>query len=174
LVKAANGKRMPRQLRSQVQRLDAMQVLAAVLPEWELLRTPTRGRQVVGALQFSWLPELMTSSALAAAAAAVTTQPVAQVAELQEFLLVVVAVLKLLVELVLLVVVNLEPQESNTQVVTPAQLQQVRKIAKEVAAEVAGTAVAAAATTPVVVAALATLHFSLVVPLRREAELLPG
>ena len=39
-------------------------------------------------------------------------------------------VLKLLVELVLLVVVNLEPQESNTQVVTPAQLQQVRKIAK--------------------------------------------
>jgi hypothetical protein len=34
---------------------------------------------------------------------------------------VVAVVLKLLVELVLLVVVNLEPQVSNTQVVTPAQ-----------------------------------------------------
>jgi hypothetical protein len=83
-------------------------------------------------------------------------------------------VLKLLVELVLLVVVNLEPPESNTQVVTPEQLQQVRKKAKEVAVAVAGTAVAAVATTQVAVVALATLHFSLVVPLRREAELLRG
>jgi hypothetical protein len=86
----------------------------------------------------------------------------------------VAVVLKLLVELVLLVVVNLEQPESNTQVVTPAQLQQVRKLAKVEAAVEAGTAVEAAATTPVVVAALVTLHFSLVVPLRREAELLRG
>ena len=80
----------------------------------------------------------------------------------------------MLVELVLPVVVNLEPPESNTQVVTPEQLQQVRKLAKVEAAEAAGTAVAAVATTQVAVVALATLHFSLVVPLRREAELLRG
>jgi hypothetical protein len=79
-------------------------------------------------------------------------------------------VLKLLVELVLLVVVNLEPPESNTQVVTPEQLQQVRKKAKEVAVAVAGTAVAVAVTTPGAVAALATLHFSRMAPLPREAE----
>jgi hypothetical protein len=174
LVKVANGKRMPRQLHSQVQRLDAMQVLAAVLPEWELLRTPTRGRQVVGALQFSWLLELTTSLVLAVVAVAGTTQQVAQVAELQEFLLVVAVVLKLLVELVLLVVVNLEPQVSNTQVVTPAQLQQVRKIAKAAVVAAVGTAAAAVVTTPVVAAALATLHFSLVVPLPQEAESLRG
>jgi hypothetical protein len=82
----------------------------------------------------------------------------------------VAVVLKLLVELVLLVVVNLEPQESNTQVVTPAQLQQVRKIAKVEAAAAVGMAVAVVATTLVAVVAQVTLHFSLVVPLPREAE----
>ena len=103
-----------------------------------------------------------------------TALPVARAAEQRAFLVAVAVVLKLLVELVLPVVVNLEPPESNTQVVTPEQLQQVRKLAKVEAAEAAGTAVAAVATTPVVVVALATLHFSLVVPLRREAELLQG
>ena len=109
--------------------------------------------------------------------AAATTQPVARAAEQRAelaYLVVVAEVLKLLVELVLLVVVNLEPQESNTQVVTPEQLQQVRNLAKVVEVAAAGTAVAAVVTTPVVAAALATLHFSLVVPLRREAELLQG
>jgi hypothetical protein len=70
--------------------------------------------------------------------------------------------------------VNLEPQESNTRVVTPEQLQQVRNLAKVEAAAEAGTAAVAAVTTPVAVAALVTLHFSLVGPLRREAELLRG
>jgi hypothetical protein len=87
---------------------------------------------------------------------------------------VVAVVLKLLVELVLLVVVNLEPQVSNTQVVTPAQLQQVRKIAKAAEAGVAGTAAVAVVTTRAVVVALVTSICSLVVPLRREAELLRG
>jgi hypothetical protein len=109
--------------------------------------------------------------------AAATTQPVARAAEQRAelaYLVEVAAVHKLLVELVLQVVVNLEPQESNTQVVTPAQLQQVRKIAKVVAAVEAGMAVAVAATTLVAVVAQVTLHFSLVAPLRREAELLRG
>jgi hypothetical protein len=69
---------------------------------------------------------------------------------------VVPVVLKLLVELVLLVVVNLEPQESNTQVVTPAQLQQVGNIAKVEAAAAAGTAAAAAVTILVAVVVLVT------------------
>ena len=88
--------------------------------------------------------------------------------------MVVAEVLKLLVELVLPVVVNLEPPESNTQVVTPEQLQQVRKLAKVEAAAAAGTAVVAVVTTPVVAVALVTSHFSLVVPLPQEAELLRG
>ena len=106
--------------------------------------------------------------------AVATTQPVARAAEQRAFLVAVAVVLKLLVELVLPVVVNLEPPESNTQVVTPEQLQQVRKLAKVEAAAVAGTAVVAVVTTPVVAVALATLHFSLVVPLPLEAELLRG
>ena len=61
LVKVVNGKRMPRQLRSQVQRLDAMQVSVAVLPEWEVLRTPTRGLRAADDQPFSWLLELTTS-----------------------------------------------------------------------------------------------------------------
>ena len=79
-------------------------------------------------------------------------------------------VLKLLVELVQLVVVNLEPQESNTQVVTPAQLQQVRKIVKAAVAVAVGTAVAEVATTQAVVAAQVTSHFSQVVPQLLGAE----
>jgi hypothetical protein len=70
---------------------------------------------------------------------------------------VVAVVLKLLVELVLLLVVNLEPQESNTQVVTPAQLQQVRKLAKAEAEAAVGTAAVAVVTTLVAVVALVTL-----------------
>jgi hypothetical protein len=81
LVKVANGKRLPRQLHFRERLHAAMQVLAAVLPEWELLRTPTLGLRAVGALQFSWLLELTTSLVLAVAAAAGTTQQVALVAE---------------------------------------------------------------------------------------------
>jgi hypothetical protein len=103
-----------------------------------------------------------------------TALPVARAAEQRAFLVAVAVVLKLLVELVLPVVVNLEPPESNTQVVTPEQLQQVRNLAKVVVVVAAGTAAVEAATTPVVAAALVMLHFSLVVPLRREAELLRG
>jgi hypothetical protein len=81
LVKVANGKRLPRQLHFRERLHAAMQVLAAVPPEWELLRTPTLGLRAVGALQFSWLLELTTSLVLAVAAAAGTTQQVALVAE---------------------------------------------------------------------------------------------
>ena len=70
----------------------------------------------------------------------------------------------------LLLVVNLEPQESNTQVVTPAQLQQVRNLAKVEAAAAVGTAVAEVATTQAVVAAQVTSHFSQVVPQLLGAE----
>jgi hypothetical protein len=83
---------------------------------------------------------------------------------------VVAVVLKLLVELVLLLVVNLEPQESNTQVVTPAQLQQVRKLAKVEAAAAVGTAAVAVVTTRAAVAAQVTLHFSQVVLQLLEVE----
>jgi hypothetical protein len=81
LVKVADGKRMPRQLPSQAQRLDAMQVLAAVLPEWDLLSTPACGLRVVDDQPFSWLLELTTSLVLVVEAAAGTTQQVALVAE---------------------------------------------------------------------------------------------
>ena len=177
LVKAASDRHTLKQLHSQVPPHDVMQVLVAVLLEWALMIIPTHGPLAVDDQQFDWNREQTTSWLLVAVVVVATTLPVAQAAEQrvqQLYLVAAAAVLKLLAELVLLVVVNPEPQESNTQVVTPEQLQQVRNLAKEVAAEVAGTAVAAAATTPVVVAALATLHFSLVVPLRREAELLPG
>jgi ABC-type phosphate/phosphonate transport system permease subunit len=174
LVKVASDRRTLKQLHSQVLPHDAMQVLVAVLLEWALMIIPTHGPLAVDDQQFDWNREQTTSWLLVAVVVVATTLPVAQAAGQREFLVAAAAVLKLLAELVLLVVVNPEPQESNTQVVTPEQLQQVRNLAKEVAVAVAGTAVAAVATTPVVVVALATLHFSLVVPLRREAELLPG
>jgi hypothetical protein len=170
LVKAASDRHTLKQLHSQVPPHDVMQVLVAVLLEWALMIIPTHGPLAVDDQQFDWNREQTTSWLLVAVVVVATTLPVAQAAGQREFLVAAAAVLKLLAELVLLVVVNPEPQESNTQVVTPEQLQQVRNLAKEVAAEVAGTAVAAAATTPVVVAALATLHFSRVAPLPREAE----
>jgi hypothetical protein len=81
LVKVANGKRLPRQLHFRERLHAAMQVLAAVLPEWELLRTPTLGLRAVDDQPFSWLLELTTSLVLAVAAVAGTTQQVALVAE---------------------------------------------------------------------------------------------
>jgi hypothetical protein len=122
LVKAANGKRMPRQLRSQEQRLDAMQVSVAVHLEWAVLNTPTRGQQVVGVRPFGWHLKPTTSLVLAPAVAVVTPLLVVQVVELQEFLLVVAEVHNLLaVQAVLSVLAKVEPQESNTRVVMRAQ-----------------------------------------------------
>jgi hypothetical protein len=81
LVKEANGKRMPRQLRSQVQRLDAMQVSVAVLLEWEVLVTTKLGPRAAGDQRFSWHLERTTSLVQVVAAVAVTPLPVVQVEE---------------------------------------------------------------------------------------------
>ena len=160
LVKVANGKRMPRQLRSPVQRLDAMQVSVAVLLEWEVLPTPTLGRQVVGVRPFGWHPELMTSPALVVAVVAVTPLPVVQVEEplghLEFYLetLEVEAVLKL--PAALPEMGRMELPASSTQVAMQAPQQPALQEVKVVVVAAAGTAAAAVATTLVAVAALVT------------------
>lgn len=53
LVKVVSDRRTPKQLHSRELRLAAMQILAAVPPEWELLRGPILGLRVVDAQQFS-------------------------------------------------------------------------------------------------------------------------
>jgi hypothetical protein len=148
-----------------------MQVSVEALLEWEVLPTTTPGLPEADDLRFSWLLELTTSLVQVVVVVAVTALLVAQVAELQEFLLAVAAVHKLLV---VLVRAAGELLESNTQVVLPQLQPLAKQVAKVVAAAAVGTAAAAAVTTLVVAVALVTLLFSQVVIQMQEAEKLRG
>jgi hypothetical protein len=148
-----------------------MQVSVAVLLEWEVLPTTTAGLPEADDLRFSWLLELTTSLVQVVVVVAVTPLLVAQVAELQEFLLAVAAVHKLLVVLVRAVG---ELPESNTQAVLPQLQPLAKQVAKAEAEAAVGTAAVAAVTTLVAVGALVTLHFSQMVIQMQEAEKLRG
>ena len=162
LVKVANGKRMPRQLRSQVQRLDAMQVSVVAQLEWGCLVTTKLGLRAVDAQQFSWLLELTTSLVQVVVAAAVTPLQVVQAAEQMELLefyletLEVEAVLKL--PAALPEMGRMELPASSTQVAMQAPQQPALHKVKVVVVAAAGTAAAVVATTLVAVAAQVTSH----------------
>ena len=160
LVKVANGKRMPRQLPSQVQRLDAMQVLVVAQLEWGCLLTTKLGPQAVGDQRFDWRLEPTTSLVQVVVAVAVTPLPVVQVEEplghLEFYLetLEVEAVLKL--PAALPEMGRMELPASSTQVAMQAPQQPALQEVKAVVVAAAGTAAAAAATILVAVAALVT------------------